>query len=76
MAVPVIQAPMAGTCTPGLAAAVSYVKPIWLDRIFVPVVPFLCLYVGRWFGAEQRLTPRYSTRQRSHPAKVRSLGPA
>ncbi len=27
-------------------------------------------------GAEQRLTPRYSTRQRSHPAKVRSLGPA
>lgn len=29
-----------------VAAVVSYVKPIWLDRIFTPVIPFICLYVG------------------------------
>ena len=29
-----------------VSGVVSYVKPIWLDRIFVPVVPFICLYLA------------------------------
>ncbi|MDP3491662.1 MAG: glycosyltransferase family 39 protein [Hyphomonadaceae bacterium] len=29
-----------------IAAAISYVKPIWLDRIFVTLIPFICLYVA------------------------------
>ncbi|MBK8839432.1 MAG: glycosyltransferase family 39 protein [Hyphomonadaceae bacterium] len=39
------------------SGVVSYVKPIWLDRIFVPVVPFLCLYVAL-FGASLLKTKR------------------
>jgi len=29
-----------------IAAIISYVKPIWLDRIFVTLVPFICLYLA------------------------------
>lgn len=29
-----------------IAAGISYVKPIWLDRIFITLVPFICLYVA------------------------------
>ena len=29
-----------------IAAVISYVKPIWLDRIFVTLIPFICLYVA------------------------------
>lgn len=29
-----------------IAAVISYVKPIWLDRIFVTLIPFICLYTA------------------------------
>lgn len=39
-----------------IAAGISYLKPIWLDRIFITLVPFICLYlalfavwvIGKW----------------------------
>ena len=55
-----------------VAAAISYaVKPIWLDRIFVPVVPFVALVLAR-FAVDRSIDTRIAPLVR--PVCVGALG--